>query len=313
MVMGPDLSILIVNWNTRDLVLSALDSLVAATEGISAEVIVVDNGSVDGSPDALARRTEIILLANKRNSGFAPAVNQAYRRSSGELVLLLNSDVGLARRALHSMIAFLDDHPTTAGVAPLYVYPNGSPQPFHFRFPTFSVTLANCSAIARRVVPGITRRLRKYQMLDDDFSHARPVPQPSASCLLLRRSVLPSGGHIFDEQYPIFFNDVQFARSLAARGLELWVTPDAIVVHEGGASTRMLGVAGKRQYLGSTIRMLTETEPPWKVWLFRGVVFAQHIPFWVLARPNTIGVRQLWMTLSGDVGSLPTTPTAWAD
>ena len=214
----PHLSILIVNWNTRDLVLRCLDSLAAATEGIRSEVIVVENGSVDGSPDALARRTDIVLLENDRNLGYAAAVNQAYERSSGELVLLLNSDVDLSRQALQSMLAFLDDHPTIAGVAPLYVFPDGSPQPFHFRFPTFSVTLANCSAIARRLIPGISRRLREYRMLDDDFSHARPVPQPSASCLLLRRSVLPDD-HIFDERYPIFFNDVQLARSLAARGL----------------------------------------------------------------------------------------------
>lgn len=312
MVNGPRLSILIVNWNTRDLVVRCLESLAAATEGVPAEVIVVDNGSVDGSPDALARRTDIILLENETNLGFASAVNQAYMRSSGELVLLLNSDVDLARKALQSMIGFLDDHSRIAGVAPLYVYPDGSPQPFHFRFPTFSVTLASCSAIARRLVPGMTRRLREYQMRDDDFSHARPVPQPSASCLLLRRAAL-SDDHILDERYPIFFNDVQFARSLAARGLDLWVTPDATVVHDGGASTRMLGKAGKQQYLGSTIRMLTETESRSKVWLFRAVVFAQHVPLWVLARPNTIGVRQLWMALSGDVGSLPTQPIRRAD
>lgn len=308
----PNLSILIVNWNTRDLVLRCLESLAAATEGIRREVIVVDNGSVDGSPDALARRTDITLLENETNLGFASAVNQAYKRSSGELVLLLNSDVGVAGQALQSMMGFLEDHPTIAGVAPLYVFPDGSSQPFHFRFPTFSVTLANCSAIARRFIPDITRRLREYRMLDDDFSRARPVPQPSASCLLLRRSILPTD-HILDERYPIFFNDVQFARSLATQGLDLWVTPDATVVHDGGASTRMLGITGKRQYLGSTIRMLTETESRLKVWLFRVVVFAQHVPLWVLARPTTIGVRQLWMALSGDVGSLPTEPTAKAE
>ena len=76
---------------------------------------------------------------------------------------------------------------------------------------------------------------------------ARPVPQPSASCLLLRRSFLPEG-QIFDERYPIFFNDVQLARSFADQGLTLWVTPDAAVVHEGHASTRMM-VAGN----GSTL------------------------------------------------------------
>jgi GT2 family glycosyltransferase len=283
-----------------------------AREGIPAEVIVVENGSVDGSLASLARRTDIVLIENPTNLGYAAAVNQAYRRSSGELVLLLNSDVGLDRHALQSMLRFLDDHPGIAGVAPLYIHPDGSPQPFHFRFPTFAVTLGSCSAMVRRFLPGMTRQLRQYQMLDDDFSHARPVPQPSATCLLLRRSVL-SSDHIFNERYPIFCNDVQFARSLVERGLELWVTPDATVVHEGGASTRMLGVTGRRQYLASTVRMLIETESRPRVWLFRVMIFVQHIPLWALARPNTLGVKQLWMALSGDVGSLPTQPTRRPD
>lgn len=307
----PKLSILVVNWNTRDLVLECLDSLAAATQEIHAEIIVVENGSVDGSPEALARRTDIVLIENATNLGYAAAVNQAYRRSSGALVLLLNSDVGVDGNALRAMIGFLDERPTIAGVAPLYVYPDGSPQPFHFRFPPFSVTLANCSAVVRRVVPGMAGRLRDFEMLDDDFSQARPVPQPSASCLLLRRSVL-SDEEIFDERYPIFFNDVQFARSLAARGLELWVTPDATVVHEKSASTRMLGKTGKQQYLASTIRMLEETEPRPKLWLFRAVVFVQHVPLWIFDRRNTISVRQLWKALSGVTGALPARPTRTA-
>ncbi len=155
----PRVSILIVNWNTRDLVLGCLESIPEATEDLPCEVIVVDNGSVDGSSEALARRTDITLIENDENLGFAVAVNQAYRRSSGELVLLLNSDVLLTAQALHSMTRFLEDHPTIAGVAPLYVFPDGSPQPFHYRFPTFSVTLANCSSIARRVLPGICRSI----------------------------------------------------------------------------------------------------------------------------------------------------------
>ena len=93
-------------------------------------------------------------------------------------------------------------------------------------------------------------------MLDEDFSQ-QTRPQPSASCLLLRRSLLPSD-RIFDERYPIFFNDVQLARWLARSRYVLWVTPSAQVVHAAHASTRMLGRTGKRQYLGSLVRMLME-------------------------------------------------------
>ena len=93
-------SILIVNWNTRELVLSCLDSLPGTVGGVSCEVIVVDNGSIDGSADALDQHREITVIRNRRNLGFAAAVNQAYRRSTGEFVLLLNSDVDLTPDAL---------------------------------------------------------------------------------------------------------------------------------------------------------------------------------------------------------------------
>jgi GT2 family glycosyltransferase len=304
----PLVSILIVNWNTRELVLQCLDSLHYQVGGrVSSEVIVVDNGSADGSTDALAKRSEIELIRNPANVGFAAAVNQAYRRSSGELVLLLNSDVDLMPDALGSLVRFLVDDPIAAGAAPLYVNPDGSPQPFHFRFPTFTMTLVNGSAAVRFLLPGSKRLLREYRMLDDDFSQPRPVPQPSASCLLLRRSFLP-GDHIFDERYPIFFNDVQLARSLADRGLTLWVTPEATVIHEAHASTRRLGRTGRRQYLGSLIRMLIETEPAANVWLYRVVVFVQGIPIWLLRRSDALSAADLWKALSGDVGPLPSDP-----
>lgn len=300
-------SILIVNWNTRERVLECLASLPPDTPGLSSEVIVVDNGSVDGSADALRENERIQLICNDRNVGYAAAVNQAYRRSSGEFVLLLNSDVVLPRDGLSSLAQFLSDRPDSAGVAPLYVNPDGSPQPFHFRFPTFGMTLANGSPVVSKLLPGSSKKLREYRMLDEDFSRPRPVPQPSASCLLLRRAFLPED-RVFDERYPIFFNDVQLARSLAERDLTLWVTPDAQVVHAAHSSTRQLGPTGKRQYLGSLIRMLSETEPSAKVWLYRTVVFAQNLLVRVLRRPDSLGLVDLWKALSGDVGPLPSDP-----
>jgi len=300
-------SILIVNWNTRDRVMECLASLPTDVPDLASEVIVVDNGSVDGSGEALERLPEITLVRNDRNVGYAAAVNQAYRRSTGELILLLNSDVALSPGALGSLARFLVDHPRAAGVGPLYLNPDGSPQPFHFRLPTFRMTMANGSAVVRRILPGSERQLREYRMLDEDFSKPRPVPQPSASCLLLRRSFLPDD-HIFDERYPIFFNDVQLARSFEHRGLTLWVTPSARVVHDAHSSTRMLGPTLKRQYLGSIVRMLSETEPPAKVWLYRTVVFLQNVPLWLLRRRGALSATELWKALSGDVGPLPSDP-----
>ncbi len=302
-------SILIVNWNTREAVLSCLDALPRSiADELSYEVIVVDNGSVDGSAAALRERTDIALITNQENRGFAAAVNQAHARSSGEFVLLLNSDVDLTVGSLTALARFLVDHPHVAGVGPLYLNPDGSPQPFHFRLPTFRVLLTNGSSLVRRMVPGSTRILREYRMLDDDFSAPLRVQQPSASCLLLRRSCLLDGA-VFDERYPIFFNDVMLARRLSERGLELWVTPDAVVVHEAHSSSRQLGAALRRQYLASIVRMLKDTEPPWKVWTYRGVMYSQNLVLGLAGRREALRGADLWQTLAGDPGGLPAHPS----
>ena len=298
-------SILIVNWNTRDAILQCLDAIPASIDAdLQYEVIVVDNGSVDGSAWALRERRDIVLLSNVENLGFAAAVNQAFARSSGEFVLLLNSDVDLTVGSLSVLAEFLLEHPDVAGVGPLYVNPDGSAQPFHFRLPTFAALLANGSSLLRRLIPGSRRILRDYRMLDDDFSTPLRVQQPSASCLLLRRSCL-SDDVVLDERYPIYFNDVMLARRLFERGLALWVTPNAVVVHEAGSSSRQLGNALRRQYLASIVRMLEDTESPPKVWTYRVVIFSQNLVLWLVRRDSLRGA-DLWRALAGDPVHSPT-------
>ncbi len=307
--MSVDVSILIVNWNTRQHVLDCLDALPQGIDDeLTVEVIVVDNGSLDGSAEALAERTDIILIQNAENRGFAEAVNQGYRRAGGEFILLLNSDVELVEGSLSTLVRFLREHPAIAGAAPLYVNPDGTPQPFHFQLPTFTALMVNGSSVAYRFYPGSERVLREYRMMDEDFSRPRPVPQPSASCLLLRASALVGSG-LLDERYPIFFNDVKLALALAARGEELWVVPDAVVRHEGHASAKMLGMGpGRRLYLGSLVRYLAETEPRHKLWLYRAVIFSQNTVLWSLGRPALHG-SDLRKALAGDLGPLPLHPS----
>src|SRR5215204_1632662 len=107
--MRPDVSIILISWNTRTLTLECLDSLPAgATDDLTYEVILVDNGSVDGSPAAFSERRDVDhLIENSENVGYAAAVNQAYGVSSGELVLLLNSDVRLTPGSLTVLVDFL--------------------------------------------------------------------------------------------------------------------------------------------------------------------------------------------------------------
>jgi GT2 family glycosyltransferase len=301
--MTPDVSILLVSWNTRDLTLGCLDVLPAAVDdGLRFETIVVDNGSCDGTAEALAERSGVELIRNSTNLGFAAAVNQAYARARGGSILLLNSDVRVAAGALSTLARFLRETPEAAGVAARYVNADGSPQAHYYRLPS-AATAAALTTQARRLRP-FAKRLRSYRMLGDDFSRARPVPQPSASCLLLRRSCLHAGP-LLDERYPIFFNDVELARSLASKGHALWMTPDAVAIHELGASTRLLGPARARQHLGSLTRYLVATEPRHRVALFRALVVVEGVVRRLLACEDALPLRDLRRALAGDPGRLP--------
>ena len=304
----PDVSLLIVSWNTRSLTQACLHSIPdSVAEGTTMETIVVDNASIDGSREMLRGAERVVLLENEQNLGFAVAVNQAFARSSGRFVLLLNSDVELARGSIGVLLRFLEERPEAAGVGPLYLNADGSVQHHHYRFPTFAMTLAASSGIVRGL-PWFKRALRSYEMRDDGFSAPRPVPQPSASCLLLRRSLLPSGP-LMDERFPIYFNDVVLAHRVARHG-ELWMTPEAKVIHAHGASTRLLGGGLKRQHLASLVRYLELREPRSRLALFRVVVFLQKLALWALRRPGAMSFRDLVAGLRGDPGALPQSPSA---
>lgn len=304
---APDVSILVVSWNTRELTLRCLDTLPRSIDdGTTYEVVVVDNASRDGTGAALAERTDISLIRNEQNRGFSEGVNQAYAASSGRLVLLLNSDVELPPGSLSVLVRFLDDHAAVAGVGPLYLNPDGSPQAFHYRFPTLPAMLASASG-PLRLLPPLARSVRRYGMLDDDFSQPRNVPQPSASCLLLRRECLPAH-ELLDERYPVYFNDVALARWLADRGHELWMTPEATVRHVHGASTRMLGGTLARQHIGAFVRYLRAYEPRYKLDCFRAVVLVQKLATYALRRADALPPRELLAALRGDPGPLPQAP-----
>ena len=114
-----ELSVLMLSWNTRDLTIRCLESIPPSVgANLTYEVIVVDNGSRDGSAEALAARDDVVLIQNDANKGYAAAVNQAYRASKGSFILLLNSDVELRVDSIALLTQFLRAHPDAAGVAP---------------------------------------------------------------------------------------------------------------------------------------------------------------------------------------------------
>lgn len=228
-----DVSIIIVNWNTGALLEPCLRSIKAGLGPLTAQILVVDNGSTDGSAELVARKfPQVELLRNQGNVGFARANNQAYARARGRYVLLLNPDTELRPESVQQMVRFLETDPACAGVTARLCNPDGTAQRYHKRLPRW-VYVVWSETLLRNVFP-TNRWLRKFYMLDEPFDVVTMIEQPPAACLMLRRSVI-TGEPVFDERFPIFYNDVDLCRRLRDAGYRLFLIPEAEVMHHGGA------------------------------------------------------------------------------
>lgn len=232
--MDPLLSILIVNWNTRELVLDCLRSLRASAIALPHEIILVDNASTDGSADAVAAEfPEVTLIRNAENFGFARANNQAYAASRGPYVFLLNSDTLVAPGQLEKLVAFLEAHPQAGIVGPKLLNPDGSFQlsatPFirpwdvYFEYARFPAALQP----QQQKTP---RRLYAFEPW-------RPmrVGYVIGAAFLIRRAVIDRIG-LLDEAYFMYGEEQDWCFRAQAAGWEVWFDPEAEVTHLGGQS-----------------------------------------------------------------------------
>ncbi|MBI3922347.1 MAG: glycosyltransferase family 2 protein [Armatimonadetes bacterium] len=236
--MTPSLSILIVNWNTRYLLDACLASLRSDPVGRESEIIVVDNASHDASAEMVREKYPWVeLVANDENVGYACGNNQAAQSASGDYCLLLNPDTEVTDGALSLMLEFMESHPDVGAVGCKLVHPDGQVQQSVRTFPSPDVALYEALQLSR-LFPR-HRTFGKYRMGWWNYDDVREVDQPMASCLMLRRKALEQVG-MMDEQFPIFFNDVDLCYRLKQAGWKIYFLPDAVVIHHGGQSTRQV-------------------------------------------------------------------------
>lgn len=235
-----ELAILIVSWNTRELLRQCLTSLQAELATISAEVILVDNASADGSAEmAGAEFPWVRLIANETNRGFAAANNQALALSSAEYILLLNPDTEVKPGAIRSLLDFLKAHPKAGIAAPQLLNSDGTIQRSCRQFPTFAGMLFELMGLSK-MFPN-DKRFGAYKMLDFNHDCERQVDQPEGACLLLPRKVIDEVGSL-DEGYFMLFEEVDWCYRIKKAGWEIWFTPAAQVVHHYGQSIKQVKV-----------------------------------------------------------------------
>ena len=236
MADAPKLSVVVLSWNTLDLTRACLRALAADTPAHSREVVVIDNGSTDGSADAIAAEfPDVVLARNEENVGYAAGNNQGAKVATGGFVCTLNSDTEVAPGALDLLVDFLEQNPDYGAVSPRLVNPDGTVQTACMRFPGLLTALCFDTCFGR-FWPG-TAVENRYFMRDFDHVHSRDVDQPPGACFMMKREeFLALGG--LDTELFLFFNDVDICRRLWRNGRKIRYLAEARVTHHGGASTK---------------------------------------------------------------------------
>jgi GT2 family glycosyltransferase len=246
-----DLSIVIVNWNTREFLFRCLRSVYDTTLDLDFEVIVVDNGSTDGSQDMVRRKFPAVsLIVNTENKGFAKANNQAIRRSRGRYVLLLNSDAFVCENTIEHTVAFMDGHPEAGMAGCKLLYEDGRLQPSCYAFPTLSTEFFIAVGLDR-LFPK-SRLFGKYGMTYWDFDDIREVDVILGAFMMVRATAIDEVG-LMDERYFMYSEEVDWCYRFRDKGWRIYFYPHVETVHVGGGSTRRVRAEMLVRLYGSRI------------------------------------------------------------
>jgi len=240
----PEISVAVVAYNSSPWLPGCLTSLQEAGGESRLEVLVVDNASSDGSADLVRRQFPAVkLLANRRNLGYARAVNQAAHRATGRYLLILNPDVVVGPGALEVLRAHLDRDPGVGLVAPRLLNPDGSLQYSCRRHYTWATYLLRRAPL-RYLFPRHSL-VRRHLMMDWDHAGIREVDWVLGAAMMLRRDAL--GPEIMDERYFLYFEDVDLCLRLQREGWKVVYHPEATMTHEHRRESGR-GVLNRRKY-----------------------------------------------------------------
>lgn len=223
-----DLSVVIVNWNTKELLSQCLRSVYETIHDCSFEVFVVDNGSYDGSPQMVREKfPEVHLIENGENLGFAKANNIAMQLCQGRYLLLLNSDAALTQNAIAILLKAAGEHPNAGILGPTLIFPDGRIQRGYGGLPTLKSELVSLVGLDK---------LLKNRKAAGPGEDVVPAGFVDGACQVVRRSSLDQIG-LFDERFFFFSEEVDLCHRAHLGGWQVLHVPAARVIHVGGGST----------------------------------------------------------------------------
>jgi len=234
------ISIIIVNWNSGFCLEKCLNSIFQNAEKIELEVFVVDNNSTDGSLNELDDKfPSVQFIRNTSNLGFAKANNQAYAKSSGEFILLLNPDVEILPEALEGMVSFLSNHRVVGAVGPKMLDSSDEIQAmgYYMKLPTLIAGLF--SYLSLQKIDQLFPAIYKKYFCDLDFDKKSEVEQIPGACLMVKREVIDKIGFL-DERFFVWMEDVDFCYRIKKNGWKMFYLPTSQIKHIGGVTFNRL-------------------------------------------------------------------------
>jgi hypothetical protein len=242
-----DLSIIIVNWNTKDLLLQCLESVYQTIKRVEMEVFVVDNGSMDGSiAAAKGRFPEVKFIQNEINLGFARANNQALSLAKGRYLLLLNPDTQVKKGAMERLISFMDAHPEAGGAGAQLLNSDGSRQNSIANFPSLATELLNKSLL-RWFFPSV------FPGKERNYPEPIEVDSVIGACMVVKRDAIEPVG-LLDEGYFLFLEETDWCYRMRRTGWKIYHVPQAEIYHFQGKGVEMEKKKARVEYYRSLYR-----------------------------------------------------------
>jgi GT2 family glycosyltransferase len=251
-----DLSFIIVNWNTCRLLLNCLRSIQETVTGFTYEMIIVDNGSDDESVQEVRKQfgSQVILIENKQNLGFARANNQAIHIAQGTYLVLLNSDTVLKEGCINALISFLAATPFAAMAGPRMLNSDGTLQNSYDNFPTLVTELLNKSLL-RVLFPS------KYSGKNPAATSPFEVDSLIGACMAIRCQAIQQTG-MFDEDYFFFLEETDWCFRMRSTGWQIFHCPRAEVIHLQGQSKRRSPARAGVEYYRSLYTFFKKNRSP---------------------------------------------------
>ncbi|MCA3572326.1 MAG: glycosyltransferase family 2 protein [Aestuariivirga sp.] len=248
----PDLSVVIVSWNTQSMLRDCLESLFDSGTRSTLEVFVVDNGSTDGSPEMVeAAFPDVKLIRNNKNRGFAAANNQALGVATGRHLLLLNSDTLVHHGVIDASIDYLDRNPEVGVMGCRVLNADGTVQTTCSQFPTLSNLVLLTTGLFK--VPGLSAA-KRYRMDDWQRDDERDVDVVSGCYLMTRRDATEAVG-LLDEDFFFFGEETDWCRRFLAHGYAVRFAPVGTITHFGGGSSKSLNSKRDLMLSEATVRL----------------------------------------------------------